>query len=866
MESNEQLLTDDSIETAKVKSLGKKTGIHKTPWYFTEASFFVWVFLFLGVVVPLFYRLPPATTLEDESKGIFIAQRAQDNLYDFDKIGTKLVGSEANENKTVQFLLSELALIQANVLEDFFDMEIDRQIVSGSYVKGGALFQYQGVQNIVIKLTPKNCTSEDYLLVNTHFDSKPATPSAGDAGHMVVCVLEVLRVITTTRERFENPIIFLLNGAEENSLQASHGFITQHKWAPNCKVLINLDAAGSGSREILFQTGPNNPWLLNYYKNHAKHPFATTMAEEIFQTGLIPSDTDYRIFVAYGNLVGLDLGQCVNGYVYHTKYDRFDIIPRASIQNTGDNLLGLVKGLANAPELRDTTGKTVFFDVLGLFFVSYSESNGKILNYSVPGVVIILVYISLLRMVANSNVTFKKILCWFALILIVQLVAFVMGLALPLIVAYMFDKYGLTMTYFSTPAISLGLYVCPSLVGLALPSFIYLRMQNNENLTYAQQLQMTLHGHAIILAVIGVALTIYGLRTTYIITWTLVFYVIPLLLNLLTSLHDRGFFWIGILKVIQVVPFLYNSYLFYTFIVILTPMMGRFGQNTNPDLIISALVAMGTILSLGFLILLVNKSHRSGFVIVSLMAISAATIYMASSTHIGFPYRPKTNVERVYYLHVRRIFYEYGGSVIKDESGYLFNFQDRRGSAPLLEANVNLTGMVSLESDCAKYMLCGIPIPDARYMNSRLNGMWLPRNTPVETVPEKPLELLNRTVLDDGKTLLIEVKIFYTDHSSLFIQPEEDVTITKWSLEESYLTYSPPYYVYFSSGVDSSPVILTLELQKPGSNFNECVVQIGVSRQFMNSTGDSIAQDFAKTFPDFAVLIEWPADYHRYKL
>jgi len=43
------------------------------------------------------------------------------------------------------------------------------------------------------------------------------------------------------------------------------------------------------------------------------------------------------------------------------------------------------------------------------------------------------------------------------------------------------------------------------------------------------------------------------------------------------------------------------------------------------------------------------------------------------------------------------------------------------------------------------------------------------------------------------------------------------------------------------------------------------VGKIGVARQFMNSTGDSIAQDFAKTFPDFAVLIEWPADYHRYK-
>jgi len=28
------------------------------------------------------------------------------------------------------------------------------------------------------------------------------------------------------------------------------------------------------------------------------------MAEEIFQTGILPSDTDYGIFVKYGNLIG----------------------------------------------------------------------------------------------------------------------------------------------------------------------------------------------------------------------------------------------------------------------------------------------------------------------------------------------------------------------------------------------------------------------------------------------------------------------------------------------------------------------------------------------------------------------------------
>jgi len=34
------------------------------------------------------------------------------------------------------------------------------------------------------------------------------------------------------------------------------------------------------------------------------HPFASTIGEELFQNGFIPSDTDYRIFRDFGKIPG----------------------------------------------------------------------------------------------------------------------------------------------------------------------------------------------------------------------------------------------------------------------------------------------------------------------------------------------------------------------------------------------------------------------------------------------------------------------------------------------------------------------------------------------------------------------------------
>lgn len=88
--------------------------------------------------------------------------------------------------------------------------------------------------NVHSKLKSK-CTTRMATSGTTHYihNSKStlfSTTGASDDAVACSVLLEILRAIASDKKPLLHPLILLFNGAEETILQASHGFITQHKW------------------------------------------------------------------------------------------------------------------------------------------------------------------------------------------------------------------------------------------------------------------------------------------------------------------------------------------------------------------------------------------------------------------------------------------------------------------------------------------------------------------------------------------------------------------------------------------------------------------------------------------------------------
>lgn len=206
------------------------------------------------------FYLPTPNLSEDLSRPEFNSRVARRYLTDLTSFGPKPSGSRVNEKDVKEYLLGEAKKIRSEMHPNH-ELDIDVQVANGSLFLHSAN-EYEGVKNVVVRLRNSYSPNPNSsLLLNSHFDTAPEGPGAGDASTGVSVLLETLRVLATQEETFEHGIIFLFNGAEEVGLLGSHAFITQHKWADSIKAFLNVDSGGNGGRDLLFRVPKGHAWL-----------------------------------------------------------------------------------------------------------------------------------------------------------------------------------------------------------------------------------------------------------------------------------------------------------------------------------------------------------------------------------------------------------------------------------------------------------------------------------------------------------------------------------------------------------------------------------------------------------------------------
>lgn len=417
----------------------------------------------------------------------------------------------------------------ANVSE----ISLDLQVVSGVHFVSA---HYVNIQNVVAKLHGE---SETAVMINCHFDSEAGSYGAGDDGVNCCIMLEIFRKMAMGGKKSKHSTIFLFNGSEEGNLegvQASHAFITQHKWAKDVKAFVNLEAQGIGGREILFRSGPRHDWLIEKYRQAVTRPFGQVLAEEMFETNVLKSGTDFESFRDAGNVPGLDISYCSGGWKYHTEYDHIRYMTNDSIQNTGNNILPLVKLLANSDELTNPPegSAAVYYDFWGLFFVSYSATAGKVINIVVSILAVLVPFLVQTELkISNIPRVLRTTLASFVIFTISAILSlsacFGMGLIMNVADNAMF--------WFNATILSLGVYsVLAIIVQIAVyhVSFLITKKlskevnKGDEKFAQRKRLHAQLNGVNLFWAVLTIAITSFGLRFAYII-------MILLLISLVTN-------------------------------------------------------------------------------------------------------------------------------------------------------------------------------------------------------------------------------------------------------------------------------------------------------------------------------------------
>jgi len=711
-------------------------------------------------------KLPP-TDSNNFTSNDFVAKRAMSTLINLANLGPRPVGSYENEKLAFNLLKTEINDI-TNEVGNVNDIEMYNQKVSGSFILNMKnwkyLLSYEDLQNIVVKIDPKQGIN-DAILLNCHYDTVPAGPGVSDNGVNCAVMVELLRILAKT-SYLRRPIIFLFNGGEEIMLQASHGFVTQHPWSKSAKHVINLDSCGAGGREILFQTTKSDSYLVDLYARTVPHPYGQVIGEELFQSGIIPSDTDFRIFRDFGNMSGLDLAHYKNGYVYHTKYDNLDQIEPSVLQNTGENLLALAKAMSIHNVTNSTKSKYVFFDVFGVYMFSYTELSGAFANF----IIVLLSFFSIFLSLKFTTVGMNR--REYSLHLLTAIVSpgctIVAAVLSCLLVAFALDRLGYSMSWYSNQT-NLLVYFGSATWSILTVAAYYPKIRSR---TDAECTITMLNGVQLFWTALLFVTTMAGLRSSYLFA---VIVLWPSAASCTLGIMNTGrtpAFWIAGYVASLFVPVAFVLYLTQMFASLFVPISGRLGPNVNPDYVVGTLMAMSAFATVGHLapaIALVNRPRPALAGLGAAVLLTAVAIVAVRP--VGFPYSSAKTEQRLDLIHTQRMFHDFGGGARYNDSGYLIVNWDRQGPRTVADLAPNAALI-----DCTSELMCGSPVTGSLAYHTG----WLPgRPAPASQRSKATTQVV--VLKDDERRRRIMFNVTGPERVNVYVSPYPGTRLKSWS-------------------------------------------------------------------------------------
>ncbi|ETN83043.1 hypothetical protein NECAME_01842 [Necator americanus] len=755
--------------------------------------------IYAGVVY-LHRYMPPVIGADHLSK--FSEERARVLLKELTALGPRPSGSVALEHKAFDVMQRHISNIKQTITSkgvNRFEMDVQRP--SGCFdLKFLSSFTlcYDKITNIIVRVGPASGPSQQSLLLNCHYDSMPDTPGATDDAVSCAIMMDVLNVLSHSEEPLQNDVVFLFNGAEENFLQGAHGFIENHPWRHTIHAFINLEGTGAGGREILFQAGPGNSWLLQTYLEAAPHPFCSVLAQEIFQSGIIPSDTDFRIFRDHGRISGLDIAYTKNGWVYHTEFDEEWRIEAGAIQRAGENVLAVVRAILKSPYLVqaasfDEANKWVFYDVVGLFTIFYTVTIGQILNYGACAFVAGLVAFRILRgayTLSDLGEAFWHHICAFFTMILTMVIVVVLVL-----------KFDLLMCWYKLPEIVGPLYVLPMLIaGCTVHTYF-------ADKTKVRHIEMVQYDSIVITyAAVLFVMTSYHFASAFFVFNYVIFPLLkdPLIfvlgaVGLVNRVTPRVLLYTQLVCFAPV--FVFAVYAISQCVDFFVPVMGRLGNAVNPEFVMAPI---GLAIASSFVLFVNNLfyiSRRMNYLIKCGCAIFIFFFIALVTTRLGVPYEYSNDhprLRRIVALHTNRTIYDFEGNVVQKDNGLFVQSLDFRGAEDL-PAHSFLQGSSAPNCTGIKDEYCRLPYYTAIHeLFPPEHSLWVPVPSPAP-VPY-PIKL---TMIDRVKVGANRLNITFEASSSFlyfFFNLWSTFSISKKDIEE--FGRRTTYFVFLTYGFE----------------------------------------------------------------